>query len=63
MELDVVEDAVSEKPRYSNVKIRLRSGDGSALKLEIDDAVQIDGVWKFQGRIDDEITIELPEAD
>ena len=63
VELDVDEDAVSEKPRYSNVKIRLRSGDGSALKLEIDDAVQIDGVWKFQGRIDDEITIELPEAD
>lgn len=63
VELDVDEDAVPEKPRYSNVKIRLHSGDGTELKLEIDDAVQIDGVWKFQGRIDDEITIELPEAD
>ncbi len=63
VELDVDEDAVPEKPRYSNVKIRLRSGDGTALKLEIDDAVQIDGVWKFQGRIDDELTIELPDED
>ena len=63
VELDVDEDAVPEKPRYSNVKLRLRSGDGTALKLEIDDAVQIDGVWKFQGRIDDEISIELPDED
>lgn len=63
VELDVDKDSVPEKPRYSNVKIRLRSGDGTALKLEIDDAVQIDGVWKFQGRMDDEITIELPDED
>jgi hypothetical protein len=63
VELDVDEDATPEKPRYSNVKIRLRTGDGTDLKVEIDDAVKINDVWKFQGRIDDEITIELPDED
>jgi hypothetical protein len=48
-------------PRYENVSIKVRAADGTSLELEVDDAVQIDGVWKFQGRIDDEITIELPD--
>lgn len=63
VELNLDEDAPAEMPRYESVRIRVRAGDGTSLELEVDDAVQIDGAWKFQGRIDDELTIELPDAD
>jgi hypothetical protein len=61
VELDLDVDAPEAMPRYENVSIKVRAADGTSLELEVDDAVQIDGVWKFQGRIDDEITIELPD--
>lgn len=62
VELDTDEDAPAERPRYDSVRIHLRAGDGTSLEIEVDDAVQIEGVWKFQGRFDDEITIELPDV-
>jgi hypothetical protein len=63
VELNVDEGAPPERPRYDNVRICVRTADGTQLELEIDDAVQIDGVWKFQGRIDDAITVKLPDVD
>lgn len=63
VELDTDEDAPAERPRYDSVRIHLRASDGTSLEIEVDDAVQIDGLWKFQGRFDDEITIELPDVD
>lgn len=63
VELDVDEEAPAEMPRYDNVKIYVRTGDGTHLRIEVDDAVKIDGVWKFLGRLDDDLTIELPDVD
>ena len=63
VELDLDEDAPEEMPRYENVSIKVRAADGTSLELEVDDAVKINGTWKFQGRFDDEVTIELPDVD
>jgi len=63
VELDLDEDAPEAMPRYENVSIKVRAADGTSLELEVDDAVKLDGTWKFQGRFDDEVTIELPEVD
>lgn len=63
VELDLDEDAPEAMPRYENVSIKVRAADGTSLELEVDDAVKLDGTWKFQGRFDDEVTIELPDVD
>jgi hypothetical protein len=37
--------------------------DGTNLKLEVDSAIRVEGVWKFQGRLEDDFTIELPDVE
>lgn len=60
-EVDLDEDAPVEAPAYDEIDIRLKAADGTALKLEIDEAIKIGDVWKFKGRLDHDLTIELPD--
>jgi len=60
VEVDLDDDAPADAPAYDEIDIRLKAADGTALKLEIDEAVKIGDAWKFKGRLDDELTIELP---
>jgi hypothetical protein len=61
VELDEDDEAPAEIPAYDDVDIRFRAADGSALKIGVDSLWKINGVWKFKGRLEDDLTIELPE--
>lgn len=63
VEISKDEDASPDSPRFDGVEIRLRSADGTQLKIEVDAALCVDGAWKFQGRLEDDLTIELPDVD
>lgn len=63
VEIDPDEDAPTEAPAYDNLDIRLLAAEGTHLKISMDDVVKLEGVWKFKGRIDDDLTIELPDED
>jgi len=63
VEIDSDEDALTEAPAYDNLDIRLLAAEGTQLKISMDDVVKLEGVWKFKGRIDDDLTIELPDDD
>lgn len=63
VEVSVDDEASPESLRFDGVEIRLRAADGTNLKIEVDAAIQIEGAWKFQGRLEDDLTIELPDAD
>ncbi|WP_395743679.1 hypothetical protein [Prosthecobacter sp.] len=43
------------------MELHLLTADGTKLRLEIDDALRIDGAWKFKGRIEDKLSIELTD--
>lgn len=60
VEVSEDEAASPDTPRFDGIEIRLRTADGTNLKLEVDSALRVDGVWKFQGRLEDDFTIELP---
>jgi hypothetical protein len=59
--LDVDKDAPAEQPAYDDIDLHLRTTDGTLLTIDVDDLVKIDGVWKFTGRLDDDLSIELPK--
>lgn len=63
VEIDPDEDAPTEAPAYDNLDIRLLAAEGTHLKISMDDVVKLEGLWKFKGRIDDDLTIELPDED
>ena len=63
VEIDEEETATPAQPAYDGIEIRLRTADGTALKIGIDDLIKIDGAWKFKGRLEDDLTIELPDVD
>ncbi len=61
VDIDVDDEAPSERPAYDDVDIMLKTADDTELSIGADDLVKIDGVWKLVGRLDDDIKIELPE--
>jgi hypothetical protein len=61
VDLHADKDAPAEQPAYDDIDLVLRTADGILLTIDIDDLVKIEGVWKFTGRLDDAISIELPE--
>ncbi len=61
VELDEDEDAPADDPAYDDAEIHLLASDATQLRISMDDIVKINGVWKFKGRIDNDLTIELPE--
>jgi hypothetical protein len=63
VEVSEDENASPDTPRFDGIEIRLRTADGTNLKLEVDSALCVEGVWKFQGRLEDDFTIELPDVE
>lgn len=63
LDLDEEDDAPAEAPVYDGVKLHIRAADGTRLILEVDDAVKLNGIWKFCGRVDDELTLQLSDED
>lgn len=63
VEVSEDEDASPDIPRFDGIEVRLRTADGTNLKLEVDSALCVEGVWKFQGRLEDDFTIELPDVE
>ncbi|MCX6854196.1 MAG: hypothetical protein NTV80_04735 [Verrucomicrobia bacterium] len=61
LELDDDSEATEAEPAYDNVELHLTAADGTMLTLEIDDAVRIEGSWKFKGRVEDKFSIELSD--
>jgi hypothetical protein len=61
VDLDEDKDAPAERPAYDDVDLLLRTADGTMLTIDVDDLVKIDGAWKFTGRLDDDISIQLAE--
>lgn len=61
VEADPDEDAVDPSAALDEVDIHLLAADGTKLRIELDDALRIDGVWKFKGRIEDKLSIELSD--
>lgn len=61
VDLDVDEDAPSEQPAYEDFDFVLRTADGTMITIDVDDLIKVEGVWKFTGRLDDDINIKLPE--
>lgn len=47
---------------YDDVKLHFLAAGATHLMMSIDDVVKIDGVWKFRGRLKDQLTIVLPDA-
>lgn len=61
LDLDVDTDAPTEQPAYDDIDLLLRTADGTMLTIGVDDLVKIEGVWKFTGRLNDDISIKLPK--
>lgn len=47
---------------YDDVKLHFLVAGRTHIMLSIDDVVKINGVWKFRGRLKDELTVMLPKA-
>jgi len=60
-EADADEDAADPAAAFDEVDLHLVATDGTKLRIEVDDALRIDGVWKFKGRIEDKLCIELTD--
>jgi hypothetical protein len=61
LEVDTDEDAADPEAAFDEVDIHLLASDGTKLRIELDDALRIDGVWKFKGRVEDKLCIELTD--
>ena len=61
VDADPDEDAVDPEASFDGVDLHLVATDGTKLRIELDDLLRIDGVWKFKGRIEDKLSIELTD--
>lgn len=61
VDLDVDKDRPAEQFAYDDIDLLLRTADGTMITIDVDDLIKIDGVWKFTGRLGDDINVELPE--
>ena len=61
MEVDPDANATEAEPAFNEVDLHLLAADGTKLRIELDDALRIDGVWKLKGRIQNKLSIELTE--
>jgi hypothetical protein len=61
LELDTDSEATEAEPAYDDVELHLAAADGTLLTFEIDDAIKIDGTWKFKGRVEEQFNIELTD--
>ncbi len=63
LDLDLDDDAPENLPTYDSVDLHLRAADGSHLVIELDEIMKVEGVWKFKGRLDDHVKVQLPDED
>ena len=61
LEVEADEDAAAPEAAFDDVELHLLAADGTKLRIELGDAVRIDGVWKFKGRVEDKLSIELSD--
>lgn len=61
LEVEPDDEAADPAAAFDDVEIHLVTADGTKLQFELDDALRIDGVWKFKGRVEDKLSIELSE--
>ncbi len=61
VDLDEDGDSTPDVPSLDEVEFRLTTADGASIALEVDSVAQIDGVWKFRGRLEDTIKLKVPE--
>ncbi len=61
VEADPDEEAADPTSAFDAIELHLVAIDGTKLRIELDDALRIDGVWKFKGRIEDKLSIELTD--
>jgi hypothetical protein len=61
VEADPDADAADPSAAFDEIDLHLVAADGTKLRIELDDALRIDGVWKFKGRIQDKLSIELSD--
>jgi hypothetical protein len=61
LELDTDSEATEAEPAYDDVELHLTTADGTRLFFEVDDAIKIEGTWKFKGRVEDQFSIELTD--
>jgi hypothetical protein len=62
VELDLDDDAPADQPTYDDVDLHLTTADGTPIEISIDDAVQLNGTWKFKDRLEERIAITLPDT-
>jgi len=58
---DPDEDAADPEAALEDVNLHLIAADGTKLRIKLDDLLRIDGVWKFKGRIEDKLSMELTD--
>jgi hypothetical protein len=61
LELDTDSEATEAEPAFDDVELHLATADGTEMTFEIDDAIKIEGTWKFKGRVEDQFSIELTD--
>jgi hypothetical protein len=62
VELDLDDDAPADQPTYDDVDLHLTTADGTPIEISIDDAAQLNGIWKFKDRLEERILITLPDT-
>jgi hypothetical protein len=63
VELDEDDDSPATLPAYDGVEIYLKSTTGTELRISVDDAVKVDGIWKFRDKLEDELVLCLDPED
>ena len=61
LELDTDSEATEAEPAFDDVELHLATADGTEMTFEIDDAIKIEGTWKFKGRVEEQFNIELTD--
>lgn len=61
LDVDADDDATEAEPAFDEVELHLTATDGTGLRLDLDDAIRIDGVWKFKGRVENKLSIEFAD--
>ena len=61
VKMDLDPDSPSDAPVYEDIDIHLLAADGAHLKITVEKAIQIEGVWKFKGELDNDLVLALPD--
>jgi hypothetical protein len=62
VDVDLDDKALIDQPTYDDFDLTLKTADGTVFSIDVDDLVKLEGAWKCKGRLDDDISIELPQS-